>query len=231
MTTTGPEVLPARPVLHTGGGHRDQMETTRGLLRRVAGGELGPVLRLYEPAPTLAFGRRETHRAGYPAARQAALRHGFEPVVRNAGGLAVAYGAGSLVAELIAADPSPPARLSARFAQFAEGLAGALRSLGVAASVGRLDGEYCPGDYSVIGGGRIKLAGTAQRLVSGGWLCSASVVVSGAAPLRAVLGDVYRELGFDWRPETLGAVADLVPSVTMARVQAALAETFGAVTP
>ena len=213
----------------------DPMGRSRELLRLVAAGEHDPVLWLYQPPPTVAFGRRETHHAGYPAAVEAARRRGFEPVVRNTGGLAVAYGEWSLVVELIAADPSPPSRLTARFVAFAEALAAALRSLGVAAAVGRLDGEYCPGDYSVLGGvigsdagtGRVKLAGTAQRLVARAWLCSASIVVAGAEPLRQVLGEVYRELEFDWRPETLGAVEDLVPSVTMTGVEAAVVETLG----
>jgi lipoate-protein ligase A len=170
----------------------------------------------------VAFSRRETHHPGYPDAVEAARRHGFEPVVRNTGGQAVAYGRGSLVVELIAADPSPADRLRVRFAAFGSALASALRAVGVDASVGRLDGEYCPGDFSVLGDGRVKLAGTAQRLVAKAWLCSASVVVHDAACLRDVLGDVYAGLGVDWRPETLGAVEDLVPDVTLDAVRAAV---------
>ena len=228
-------MLPAGPVVVAGSLGPDDMTATRELLRSVASGRSGPALRVFIPAPTLAFGRRETHRAGYRAAEAATRRHGFEPVVRNTGGLAVAYHEGSLVTELLAADPSPPARLTERFVAFAGALAGALRSLGVPASVGRLDGEYCPGDHSVLAGrgdpgaGWVKLAGTAQRLVAGAWLCSASVVVTGAAPLRDVLTEVYGELGFAWRPATLGAAEDLVPSVTMAQVQHAVIDAFGAV--
>lgn len=224
-------VLPARPAVSRGaaaGDVADDMALTRELLRAVAAGDSGPVLRLYRPPrPTVAFGRRETHHPGHPAAEAAARRHGFEPVVRNTGGLAVAYGPGCLIADLMAADPSPATRLTARFAAFAEAIAAGLRSLGVAASVGRLEGEYCPGDHSVLGAGRIKLAGTAQRVVAGGWLCSASIVVAGAAPLRRVLTDVYRELTFDWRPGTLGAVEDLVPSITMAHVEHAVMTALG----
>jgi octanoyl-[GcvH]:protein N-octanoyltransferase len=230
-----PEVLPPVPIVRlgsassTGSDDADadaDMVRSRQLLRAVAGGTHEPVLRLYRPGPTVAFGRRETHHPGFQAAVEAAARHGFTAVVRNTGGRAVAYGPGSLVVELMAADPSPPTRLNARFAAFAERLAAALRTLGVPASVGRLEGEYCPGDYSVIASG-LKLAGTAQRLVAGAWLCSASIVVSGAAPLRAVLVDVNAALRFSWRPSTLGATVDLVPSVTVTDVQNAVLAAFG----
>jgi octanoyl-[GcvH]:protein N-octanoyltransferase len=221
-----PAVLPDSVVVLPGG-CGDDMGATRELLRLVARGEHGPALRLYQPRPTVAFGRRETHHRGYPAATAAAGLHGFEPVVRNTGGRAVAYDDGCLIVELIAPDPSPPARLTARFAAFSDALAAALRSIGVDAAVGRLDGEFCPGDFSVIGAGSIKLAGTAQRLVAGAWLCSASITVSGAAPLRNVLVDVYRELEFGWRPETLGSVTDLVPSLTMTDVENAVIPALG----
>jgi lipoate-protein ligase A len=221
-----PRVLPDGVVVLPGG-CGDDMGATRELLRLVARGEHGPALRLYQPRPTVAFGRRETHHRGYPAATAAAGLHGFEHVVRNTGGRAVAYGDGCLIVELIAPDPSPPSRLTARFAAFGGALAAALRTLGVDAAVGRLDGEFCPGDHSVVGAGSIKLAGTAQRLVAGAWLCSASITVSGAAPLRKVLVDVYRELEFGWRPETLGSVTDLVPSLTMTDVENAVVSALG----
>jgi octanoyl-[GcvH]:protein N-octanoyltransferase len=214
-------VLPFRPLLVTGD-HTDEMAATRTLLADVAAGRHPPALRLYRPQPTVAFSRRETHRPGYPAAVAAAHRHGFQPVVRNAGGQAVAYAPGSLVVELVGPDPSPVDRLRARFAAFAGTLAATLRTLGVDASVGRLDGEYCPGDYSILGAGRIKLAGTAQRLVSRAWLCSASLIVEDAAPLRAVLIDVYHCLQVSWRPETLAAAADLTPAITVPDVETAI---------
>lgn len=203
------------------------MAATRELLARVGRGDHPPALRVYQPGPTVAFSRRETRHTGYPAAVAAAGRHGFEAVVRNTGGQAVVYGPGSLVVELIAPDPSPADRLRARFAAFAAALASALRAVGVDAGVGRLDGEFCPGDFSVRGSGRVKLAGTAQRLVAKAWLCSASIVVRDAAPLRAVLVEVYRGLEVEWRPETLAAVEDLVAGATVDEVLAAVSSTLG----
>ena len=104
-----------------------------------------------------------------------------------------------------------------RFAFFGEMLAEALRSAGVKAAVGEIPGEYCPGEFSVHGthpadsAHRIKLVGTAQRVVSGGWLFSSVIVVENSAPIRSVLTASYGALGLDWDPATAGAVNDLVP--------------------
>lgn len=46
------------------------------LLREVAGGEQGPVLRVYRPPRTVAFGRRDTFLPGFVAAGRAAREHG-----------------------------------------------------------------------------------------------------------------------------------------------------------
>ena len=48
--------------------------------------------------------------------------------------------------------------------------------------------------------GRIKLVGSAQRVVRGGALLSAFILVGGGDRLRGVLFDVYRALEIAWRP-------------------------------
>ena len=221
-------MLPPRPVLLLGSSasSADEMAVTHDLLAAIGRGDHPPALRVYRPGPTVAFSRRETHHPGYPRAVETATRHGFQPVVRNTGGAAVAYGPGSLIVELMAPDPSPRDHLRARFAAFGAVLAEALRTVGVDASLGRLPGEFCPGDYSVLGSGRIKLAGTAQRIIAKAWLCSASIVVHDAAPLRDVLSDVYRGLKVEWLPETLGGVEDLVSGVSLETVESAVGSVF-----
>ena len=68
----------------------------------------GPVLRLYEPSPTVAFGRRDELLPGFAAAARAARESGFEPLVRKVGGRAAAYHGGCLVLDHVepAADPA-----------------------------------------------------------------------------------------------------------------------------
>jgi octanoyl-[GcvH]:protein N-octanoyltransferase len=188
-----------------------EVAISHALVERASAGELGAVVRIYRPAPTLAFGRLDALRPGFAAAATAAREHGFEPVVRAPGGHAVAYHAGSFVVDEIIPADDPIAGMQDRFAESGQRLAAALRAVGVDAQVGRITGEFCPGDYTVSAGGRVKLVGTAQRVIRHASLLAASVAVSDGDSLRGVLTDVYRELELDWDPDTAGAIADEVP--------------------
>jgi len=195
---------------------------SHALLLRVARGELAPLVRLYRPQPTVAFGRGDRLRPDYAAAGDAARRLGFEPVLRLAGGQAAAYDAGALIYEEITAEAGATSGIRTRFADVSARLAGALEGLGVDARVGEIPGEYCPGDYSISVAGRVKVAGVAQRVVGGAALVSAVVVVSGAARIRRVLVDVHDALGLAWDPATVGAVGEACPGVRPREVEDAL---------
>lgn len=192
----------------------DDIAVGPALLARAQADPAAPaVLRLARPRPTLAFSRLDSRAAGWPAATAAARAHGFEPVVRQRGGRAAAYHEGCLLLDLVAPDADPRAGIRSRDRQVAGLLAAALADLGVDARVGAVPGEYCPGEHSVNAGGRVKLAGTAQRVVRGAWLVSALVVVSGADRLRDVLTAVHDALGVAWRPASVGAVDTVRPHV------------------
>jgi octanoyl-[GcvH]:protein N-octanoyltransferase len=192
------------------------------LLALVAASRRGPVLRVFRPRATVAFGRRDSFLPGFHGAVAAARGRAFTPVVRGAGGRAAAYDEGCLVVDLIMPAADSMTGIQARFSGEAELQARALRGLGVDARVGEVPGEYCPGEFSVNARGKTKLIGAAQRIVRGAWLLSSVVVVEPAAGIRAVLVDVYRELGVDWDPATTGSVADEVPGVSIDAVSAAL---------
>ncbi|MGK3710002.1 lipoate--protein ligase family protein [Arthrobacter sp. IK3] len=199
------------------------------LLSAARGGQLGPSLRIYQPRPTVAFGQRDARLPGFPDAAAACRDLGFEPLVRKAGGRAAAYHEGCLVLDHIEPEADAVRHSLARFADFAQLLAGALQHAGVPAGVGEIPGEYCPGEYSVHGGteARVKLVGTAQRVVSGAWLFSSVVVIEDSAPLRGVLTAVYDALGLDWDPSTAGAAEDLRPGLTVAVAEASLLAAYG----
>jgi octanoyl-[GcvH]:protein N-octanoyltransferase len=198
------------------------------LLRKVKTGDAGPLLRLYRPAPTVAFGQRDTHLPGFAAAARACSELGFEPLVRKAGGRAAAYHEGTLVIDHLEPSTDAIAGAKGRFSFFGGLLAEALRSAGVDAAVGEIPGEYCPGEFSVHGqdpehpARRIKLIGTAQRVVAGGWLFSSVIIVENSAPIRAVLEASYAALGLDWDPATAGAVNDLVPHLDVDAIESAV---------
>jgi octanoyl-[GcvH]:protein N-octanoyltransferase len=207
------------------------------LLRAAQAGVLpAPLVRLYRPEPTVAFGQRDARLPGFDRAWQACLEHGFTPVVRRAGGRAAAYHPGSLVVDHIQRDLEGMQGFRDRFARFAELFAQVFRAEGVPAAVGEVPGEYCPGEFSVHtplppaadGSPRtpVKLAGTAQRVVKGAWLFSSPLVVEDPAPVRAVLVDVYAALGLDWDPDTAGAARDAEPGITVEEVAAGLRRAY-----
>lgn len=214
-------------------GAAEDLDFALELLRRVKTGAEGPLLRLYRPAPTVAFGQRDTHLPGFAAAAQACRDLGFEPLVRKAGGRAAAYHEGTLVIDHLEPDADAIACAKGRFSFFGELLAQALRDAGVEAAVGEIPGEYCPGEFSVHGSNprdpsqRLKLVGTAQRVVSGGWLFSSVIVVADSAPIKAVLEASYAALGLDWDPATAGAVDDLVPHLNVDAVETAVLAAYG----
>lgn len=179
-------------------------------------------LRLYRPAPTAAFSRRDTLAPGYSVAHSAATGQGFSPVTRPAGGRLACYHRGCLVLDLVAAHPYARQHIRERFRMLGRLLATTLREIGVTAGVGAVPGEYCPGEFSVNAGGRTKLAGTAQRLTRYGYLISAVLVITDPEPIRAVLHRTYPPLGLRWDPATVGCVSDHVPGITVDEVERAL---------
>lgn len=199
-----------------------EISLTHALLLRVAAGALPSMLRLYRPSPTVAFGRLDALRPGFPAAVRAARRHGFEPVLRPPGGHAAAYHHQSLGIDLVMALEDPIEGTHDRFREAADRIAGALVELGVDARVGAVPGEYCPGAYSVNARGRVKLVGTAQRLVRRAALLGAVIVVRDGARVRDVLRDVYERLELDWDDATAGAVAEEVAGVGVPEVEHAV---------
>lgn len=201
------------------------------LLTRVKTGGQADMLRLYRPEPTVAFGQRDTKLAGFGRAEQVSAEHGFVPAVRKAGGRAAAYHRGTLVVDHLQREDDAIAGAKARFGLFGDLFAQALQSVGVDAAVGEIPGEYCPGEFSVYGSGpagRIKLVGTAQRVVSGAWLFSSVIVVENSAPIRGVLTGTYAALGLDWDPATAGAAQDLVQGVTVDDVENAVLAAYAA---
>ena len=209
-----------------------ELAVSHALLTRVAAGEVPPTLRLYRPGPTVAFGKLDTLRPGYAGRgrrrARARLRARAAPARRPRRRLPrrSRWGSTSSTRSTIRS-PAPTTASAAE----GERLAGALAGLGVDARVGEVPGEYCPGAYSVNARGRVKLIGTAQRLVRGGALLGASIVVGDGPGVRAVLRDVYAALELEWDDATAGAVDEEVPGVTVDDVERAVIAAYGALEP
>jgi lipoate-protein ligase A len=200
----------------------------QALLERAARGEIGPTLRLYRPGPTCAFGRLDRLSPAFGAAVEAARGRGFTPVMRQPGGHAAAYDAGALCLDEVRPEAEALPALQPRFEAAGDLFASALRACGVDARVGEVPGEYCPGQWTVSARGRVKLVGTAQRLVRGASLLGVVVLVQGGARVRAVLEDVNAALGLEWDPATAGAAEDEVPGLTVDDVERAVLDAYTA---
>ena len=192
------------------------------ILQRVAAGDLPETARLNRPGRILTFGRRDTVADGYPAAVEAARAAGYEPVERIAGGRAAAYNGTSLNLSRALRQPRPAGTTQARFEEMAELVREALASLGVDARVGEVEGEYCPGAFSVNAGGTLKLAGIGQRMIKDGAHVGCVIVAGDSGGLREALVPVYEALGLEWEPATAGSVEDVVEGVGVDEVENAV---------
>jgi octanoyl-[GcvH]:protein N-octanoyltransferase len=195
---------------------------SRALMLRVAQGELPETLRIARPGTTVAFAKRDAVADGYHEAVRAARAHGFDATLRLAGGRAAVFHDGTMEIGHAVPDHEPRAGIHDRFERTAARLARALRRLGVDARVGEVQGEYCPGRYSVNARGAVKLAGIGQRVVAGGSHTGVVLVVSGERRINDVLGPVYDALELPWEPQVTGSVASESPDGSWDAVRDAL---------
>ncbi|WP_255198269.1 lipoate--protein ligase family protein [Halorarius litoreus] len=162
------------------------------------------VVRVWTPHRQLAFGRRDTHAAGYSEARAAAEEHGFPPYERSVGGRAVAHTGSTLAFARIEPVDDIRRGLDARYDAAVRDLRVALETLGVTAERGEPPESFCPGDHSLSSSG--KLVGIAQRVSTGAAATAGILVVRDHAEIAAVLDPVYHALGVPFAPDSVGSV-------------------------
>ena len=209
------------------GGQALELAFAHATVRAASRAELAGALRVYRPSgPVLVFGRRETRSPGFGQACDLARAAGFEIAVRATGGRAVAYTTETVVVDHVERAPNAAAGMDERFERLGLLLRGVLEGLGVDARLGAVPGEYCPGAHSVNARGTSKLVGTAQRVVRDAWLFSCLVVVDDAARLQPLLAGVYQALGQPFDSASVGALAEEVPGLDAATVEAALVAAY-----
>jgi lipoate-protein ligase A len=203
-----------------------EVAVSHALLREVAAGRRGAALRIFRPAPAVAFGRLDALRPGFAQACAWAAAHGYVPVLRSVGGHAAVYDERCVLVEHVTPEDDVTAGLQERFATLAGRVRDVLAEAGLDARVGELPREYCPGAYSINVGGRLKVVGVAQRTIRGAALASAVVVVAGGPDLRAAITAVYALLELDVDPATAGALDEARPRLRAAGVAARLEGRF-----
>ena len=187
----------------------------QAVLEEVARGERGPAALMWTSSRYVGATRQETRLPGFAAATEAASGLGFPVLVRNSGGGAVAANRGSLSFSLTFPVEDLRHGLYERYAEGLDLISSALRRVGVEAEGGEVEGEFCPGAYSVRSGGPwgVKHVGLAQRVTRRSARLEALVLVSKTDEVRAVLERVYGLLGLPFRPESVGDLPADVPRV------------------
>lgn len=195
---------------------------SRVLMEQVAAGHRPATIRLSRPGRVVAFGRRDVVSPGYRAAVAAAAASGFPGMERLSGGRAAAFSEGALSLTMTVPDPRPAERTNQRFVEWTGLLRDAFADLGADARIGPVPDEYCPGEFSINAGGRIKLAGVGQRMVRGAAHIGFVILVSGSELVADVLEPVYEALGLDYSRASVGSLEDAVPGVGREETEAAL---------
>ena len=203
------EVLLAEPLYEPEVGFGLQ----QAVLEEVGAGEREPTALMWTSSRYVGATRQEMRLPGFAAATEAASEFGFPVLVRNSGGGAVAANGGSLSFSLTFPVEDLRHGLYERYSGGLDLISSALRRVGIEAEGGEVEGEFCPGAYSVRSGGPcgVKHAGLAQRVTRRAARLEALVLVSETDEVRAVLERFYGLLGLPFRPESVG---DLPVDVT-----------------
>lgn len=198
------------------------------LLRSAALGT--EIVQVYRPSgPVVAFSQRDVRAVGFAAAVEVARAHGFAAVVRSPGGRMVAYDEGAVIVDHVTrpSGQGPLELLPDLLAVSARQQTEALSRLGVTgARVGEVDGEYCPGEFSVNIDGTVKVIGSAQRVTRPGVLVSSVVQVRVSERVRSALVAVSSALGYPLEESTIGGLTDFAPDLATDDVAAALADDY-----
>lgn len=180
---------------------------SRDLLEQTARGAIDGALRIWTPVPALALSRLDELRAGATKAREVAARNGVEAVLRVSGGHAVVLGPGSFCVGF--AEPAVTFEgTQERYERLTRALIDAFRAIGVESERGRVEGEWCPGTWS-IRSGSVKLAGLAQRAIKGAAWAEAVVDLAPDDKTRDLLAEVYAALELPLERSTLGSLSEL----------------------
>ena len=184
-------------------------------MEEVGAGERGSTALVWTSTPYIGATRRETRLPGFGRAVAAAEEERFPVLVRNSGGGAVAANEGSISFSLTHPVWEMGQGLYERYEEGVDLVSSALRRVGVDAEGGEVEGEFCPGAYSVrSGGGRgIKHAGLAQRVRRRAARLEALILASNTQGLVRVLERFHGALGLSFRTGSIGDTGATVTQV------------------
>ena len=192
----------------------------QAMLEEVAARVRGLTALVWTSSPYVAVTRPEMRLPAFGEALRIAEDLGFPVLARDSGGGAVAANEGSISFSLAFPVEEMHHGLYERYAEGVDLVVAALRRAGVEAEGGEVEGEFCPGAYSIRSGGPrgVKRAGLAQRVTRRAARLEALILVSGTEGLIPVLEGFYGSLGLSFRRESVGDLPVGAPRVIEALV-------------
>jgi octanoyl-[GcvH]:protein N-octanoyltransferase len=183
----------------------------RTIFEQVAAGTRPATLSITPSTRHVGVTRRDMFRPGFEGAVRAAGEMGYPVLVRSSGGGATAADRGTFGFSIIRpGDETESGRsIMERYAEAASLVLGAFSRLEVAAEVGEVRDEFCPGDHSIRVGDReggMKVVGIAQRITRRATSVGGIVLVEGDQELALVLERVYDSMNLPFRKESVGSL-------------------------
>ena len=220
------EILIARNLSHP----EDGFGLQQAVLEEVGAGSRDPTALLWTSSRYVGATHPETRLPGFGEAARLAGEAGFPTLVRNSGGGAVAANEGSISFSLTSPVEDLRRGLYDRYTESVGLVVTALDKVGVVAEAGEVEGEFCPGAYSVRSGGYsgTKIAGLAQRVTRRAARVEALILVTKTAELRTVLEQFYGALRLPFRPESVADLPGTDVPLAVGALADAVRERYGA---
>ncbi len=209
------------------------------LCELVGSGKSAPTVRTWVHDDTVVLGIQDHRLPHIEKGMNVLKNHGFKPIVRNSGGLAVVLDAGVLNISLVLSEKDNAIDISVGYDLMLD----LVRELFPEATIEAYEivGSYCPGSYDLSINGR-KFAGISQRRIRRGIAVQVYLCIEGSGSERAnIIRDFYNaglqreKTKFAYpeiKPETMASLSELLErQITVQEVVLDLHALMGAPVP
>ena len=183
-------------------------------------------LRFFQPRNLVAFSVRDSKNIAFENAVNTVYQNSFDPVLRLSGGKAALFHSGTVGFAWTIPDDNPKANVCERFEEISLCVKETLISIGVDAYIGEINGEYCPGKYSVNARRKSKIMCVGQRLAQYANHVGGVINVTDSNFTQKILTKIYKGLDYEWIPTTVGSIENEIGKITNSEMISALIKKF-----